>query len=154
MYCHGRAAGISHSCQQCEQAWDRGLINISKSHGTILANMIFLAGTKVYLSHEFYWPWHVEGETWIIKLLRTWKLWGRNIRINDKLANLQSALRSLVLRMKSNPAAGTTKCLCLTATLVRKVKTVSYASLSMGMNFQFQCSLKRLFLKRWVRKKN
>lgn len=42
------------TCQQCEQAQYRGLITISKSYGTILANMIFLADTKVYLSHEFY----------------------------------------------------------------------------------------------------
>lgn len=136
------------TCQQCEQARDRDLINISDSRGHILANMIFLAGKKVYLSHEFYWPWHVEGKTWIIKLLRIWKLWGRNTMINDKLTSLQSALRSLVLRVESISAEGTTKPLCLTATLVRKLKTVSYASLSMGMNFQLQCTVwKEYFLK-------
>lgn len=134
--------------QQCEQARDWGLINSSESHGIIQADMIFLAGKKVHLSLEFYWPWHVEGETRIIKLLRIWKLWGRNTRINDRLASLQSALRSLVLRMKSNPAEGKTKCLCLTATLVRKLEIVSYASLSMGMNFQLQCTIwKDFFLK-------
>lgn len=136
------------TCLQCEQARDRGLISISKSRGIILATMIFLAGKIVYFSHEFYWPWHVEGETRIIKLLRIWKLRSRNTRINDKLASLQSALRSLVLRMKSNPAEGTTKYLCLTAALVKKLKTVSYTSLSRGMNFQLQCIVwKYFFLK-------
>lgn len=39
------------TCQQCEQARDWGHINISEPHGIILANMMFLAGKKVHLSH-------------------------------------------------------------------------------------------------------
>lgn len=48
---------------------------------------------------------------------------------------------------RMNPAEGTTKHLCLIATLPGKLKTISHASLNLAMNFQLRYIVQKdLFL--------